>query len=72
MGDVVNFTGITSLDLDPDRVLDDAKGKLVDVVVIGTHKDGSEYFAASISSGPEVGWMLDRAKLKLLQVVDRE
>lgn len=72
MGDVVNFNGITKLDLDPDRVIDSARGNLTDVVIIGTHSDGTEYFASSIASGPEVNWMLDRAKIRLLRIVNGE
>jgi hypothetical protein len=39
---------------------------------MGTAKDGSEYFASSLASGPETVWHLERAKLKLLRIVDEE
>lgn len=72
MSDVVRFTGVTRLDIDPDGVLNAAVGELDGVVVIGYHKDGSEYFASSIADGGTVNWLLDRYKMKLLQVVDDE
>ncbi len=70
MSNVIEFRGITKLDLDPDRVLSKAIGELEDVVVIGFHKDGSEYFASSKSDGAEVLWHLERAKHRLMQTVD--
>jgi hypothetical protein len=67
---VVDFNGITTLDLDPDRVLKAALGKLSSVLVLGEMEDGSEYFASSMSDGPNNLWLLERAKLKLLRIVD--
>lgn len=68
---VVDFNGITKLDLDPDRVLQKAIGELDRVVIVGYHKDGSEYFASSVADGSDVNWLLDRCKLRLLQIVDQ-
>lgn len=68
MGDVVNFGGITSLDLPPDQVLEAALGKLSSVVVIGYDNEENEYFGNSIAGGPEVVWLLERLKMKLLTV----
>jgi hypothetical protein len=70
MGDVVVLDVVTSLPLPPDRVLEAALGKLQTVVVIGYMEDGNEYFASSESAGPEVLWLMERAKLKLLEIVD--
>lgn len=70
MTDVVEFPGVTKLDLDPDRVLGAAVGELSSAIVIGYTKDGEEYFASSISNGPETLWLLERMKLKLLQIVE--
>lgn len=70
MGRVIDGGFITKLDLDPDRVLAAANGKLTEVVVIGVDKDGYEYFASSKSGGGAVLWSLERAKKALLQVVD--
>jgi hypothetical protein len=67
---ITNFPGITYLDIPPDRILDQAKGSLESVVVIGYTKDGEEYFASSVADGAEVLWMMERNKLKLLAVPD--
>jgi len=66
---VINFPGITRLRVDPDKVLGAAMGNLESVVVVGYDKTGTEYFAASDPSGPEVLWLLERAKLGLLNIV---
>ena len=67
---VVPFTGITKLDLPADHVIEQARGKLKSVVIVGELEDGSEYFASSVAGGPDVLWALERAKLRLLQIVD--
>ena len=68
MGNVIEFNGITKLDLDPERVLEKARGRLESVVIMGYDKDGHEYFASSISNGPEVNWLIDSLKARLLAV----
>lgn len=68
---VVRFTGITKLDIDPALVLRDATDEgLAEVVVIGFAKDGSEYFASSIADGGTVLWHMERAKHKLMLIAD--
>jgi hypothetical protein len=66
----VIVNGITSPEVSVDQVLEAAIGELDEVVIIGTHKDGKEYFASSIADGPNVNWMLDRAKKALIEIVD--
>ena len=68
--DIVNFPGISYLDLPPDRILEGAAGKLERVVIIGYTADGEEYFASSIADGGEVVWLMERMKLKLLRIGD--
>ena len=41
MGDIIPFNGITSLDLDPDVVLEHTKGKLEGFLIAGYDKDGN-------------------------------
>ena len=65
---VVNFPGVTRLKIDPDKVLNTAVGNLESVVVVGYDKTGMEYFAASDPSGPEVLWLLERAKAGLINI----
>lgn len=69
--DVVEFTGITTLNLDPQRVLQSAIAEgLSEVVIVGFNADGSEYFSSSVSDGGDVLWHLERAKTKLLRMAD--
>jgi hypothetical protein len=72
VADVVLFPGVTKLDLPADRVLEQAltKGVLERVVVIGVTKDGDEYFASSMADGADVVWYMERAKHKLMKIVD--
>ena len=64
---IIPFTGVTALDLDPNQVLDQAKGKLAGVVVLGFLDDGTDtYFASSYADGGTVLWLLEKLKLKLL------
>lgn len=70
MADILRFPGITKLDTDPELVLEGALGELSEVVIIGITKGGEEYFASSQASGPEVLWHLERAKKRLLQIVE--
>jgi hypothetical protein len=72
VSEVVNFPGITTLDLDPSRVLETANAEgLVEVVVCGVDADGNEYFASSVADAGSAGWHLDRAKWNLMRQVDR-
>ena len=70
MGDIIPFNGITSLDLDPDVVLEHTKGKLEGFLIAGYDKDGNEYFASTYADGGDVLWLLERMKLRLLMVVE--
>lgn len=68
MSDVVNFPGITSLDIPADQVLESAIGQLSGVLVLGYDKDGREYFASSYADGGDMLWLLERAKKELLEI----
>lgn len=70
MSKVIPFTGITRLDLPPDRILDGAKGKLEGVVVMGWDHEGNEYFASSYADGGTVLWLAERMKKMLLEAKD--
>ncbi|MGI9490490.1 MAG: hypothetical protein ACR2RF_32275 [Geminicoccaceae bacterium] len=67
---VVEFDGITCLDIPPDRILERAKGELQDVIVIGYDHEGEEYFASSKADGGSVLWLLERFKKRLLEMGD--
>lgn len=73
MGDVIPIGGITSLEIPVDQVLEQAKGKMKEVVLIGWDNDGDMYFASTSPSGPEVLWLIEQCKLALLDAaVDEE
>jgi hypothetical protein len=69
-GRVIPFTGITRLDLPPDRILQAAVGKLEGVVVMGWDHEGKEYFASSYADGGTVLWLAERMKKMLLETHD--
>lgn len=61
------FDGITKLDLPADRVLDQAKGKLQGVIVIGFDQDGDFYAASSYADGGNAIWLLEVCKKRILE-----
>lgn len=70
MSKIIPFTGITKLDLDPDTVLENTKGKLEGFVITGYGVDGSEYFASTYADGGTALWLLERCKKTLLEIGD--
>lgn len=68
--EIVMFTGATLLDIDPDRVLNAATGKLEGAVVMGYLPDGEEYFASSFADVKTVLWLMERCKAQLLARTD--
>lgn len=65
--DIIPFGGVTRLDLNPDQVLDGAKGELSSVLIIGFDKEGELYCAASASDGGEILWLLEACKRELME-----
>lgn len=71
MGDVVRFNGITKLDLPAEQILDAARERgLQGVVLCGYTEDGTEYFASSYADGGDVLWLLRRCEHRLMGVTD--
>lgn len=66
MADILKFSGNTRHDINPDEVLEGAKGQLTSVVVIGYDRDGYLFLASSSADGPKVNWLLDKVKHKLI------
>jgi hypothetical protein len=59
---------ITRLDLNPDDILERAKGQLEGVVIIGFEKDdGALYAASSYADGGTVMWLLEACKKALME-----
>jgi len=69
---VVQFPGVTLHDLDPDDILEAAKGKLSRVLILGYTTDEEEFLAASFADGPTAIWLMERLKLQLLDIVDAD
>lgn len=67
---VIPLGNITRLDLPVDRVLEMAKGEVEGggVVVLGWDKDGEMYFSSSFADGGDVLWLMEKAKLALLEI----
>lgn len=64
---------VTSLDCPAERILQDALDEgLETVVVVGYDADGNEYFASSVASGGTALWLMERAKLKLLTIMEND
>lgn len=66
MSNVIRLPCVTSLDLQPDVVLESAVSKLKTVVIMGYDHDGEEYFASSVADGGEMMWLMERVKHRLL------
>ncbi len=66
---VVELDVVTTLNLPADRVLGKAlEHGLESVVILGYDRDGNEYFSSSLADGGGVLWLLERFKLRLLEV----
>jgi len=66
MGNIIDFDGVTKLDIDPDKILEGAKGNLDCVVTIGWDKDDCLYIASSTSKIADILFLLEKAKFDLL------
>lgn len=67
---VVRLPCVTTLDLNPDVILEEAVGKLETVVLLGYDHDGGEYFASSVADGGTVMWLMEKVKKQLLEVCE--
>lgn len=67
VSDIIDFDGVTKLDIDPDKVLAGAKENLNSVIVIGWDKEDNLYTASSSSSIGELLYLLEVAKKELLR-----
>jgi hypothetical protein len=65
MGEVLLFSGATTLPLPVERVLDAARGCTA-VLVLGEAADGTVYAAASTGDGGTLLWWIETFKHKLL------
>lgn len=61
MGELKVLDILTSMDVDVDRVLNSAIGKLKSIIIIGEEHDGTKYFASSSGDGQWYAWLLQLA-----------
>ena len=66
---IVRFTGLTKLDLEPDTILQKAIGELKEVLIIGTTKDGNQYLASSSADAKNMLWHLETAKYMIMESI---
>ena len=64
---LVDFDGITTLDIEPDKVLKGGiKAKMKVAILIGVLENDDLYFASSLGDTTKVLWLLEIAKKDLL------
>lgn len=63
---ITHFTGSTTLDLDPDKIIEAAIGEMQEVVIIGYDLEGELYFACSSGNKKNTLWLLKEAEKELL------
>lgn len=66
---IIRFTGLTKLDIEPDTILTNATGQLKEVLVIGTTKDGNQYLASSSSDAKNMIWHIETAKFMIMESI---
>ena len=66
MDNVLQFTGCTRLDIDPDVVLEKAKGKTEQILVLGSYEDGDLFVAASTANVGALLRLVETFKFKLM------
>lgn len=71
MGDVVRANFNTTLDIEPNLILEGAhEADLADIVVIGWDKQGGFYLAASSGYRPDQLYLIEQAKIEILRELD--
>lgn len=62
---------VTRLDLPAERIINALnEANLEHVVIVGYDAAGDEYFASTYADGSDVLWLLERARFKLLRIID--
>ena len=67
MADVVQFSGVTKNNIEPDQVLTEAVGVLDSVLVLGWTKEGALYVAASDAGVGEALLLMEVTKAALIE-----
>lgn len=66
MAEILSFSGYTRHDINPDDVLEAAKGELKQVLIIGEAHNGDLFVAASTANKATLLWAIEEFKFKLL------
>ena len=67
MSNVITLPVITTLNLDPDRTLENLKGKLKGFVLAGYDQDGELFFSSTYADRGEILWLIEKFKQSLLE-----
>jgi len=71
MAKIIQFPGITKLDMNPQIILQKAlEAEMTEVIVVGFDKDGNEYFASSKADAGSVLYHFQRAIHALMKIID--
>lgn len=71
MGKVIQFTGITKLDLDTNAVLENLKAHNFEGFIwAGYDAEGNELMGSTYADGGTALWLLERCRAALLRSVD--
>lgn len=65
---VLPFTGLTTVDVPANRILEGVKDELDSVVVLGWDKEDSFYFAVSHGKKADILYLLELAKQSIMEV----
>ena len=69
--EIIEWDGVTSLDIPVERVLSRAlRANLDSVVIVGWREDGSFYFCSSKADAADCAWALQRGVYELNRIVD--
>lgn len=72
MSNVINFTGITRLDSDADRTLENLQGKLSGFIIAGYDLEGNTFFSSTYADGGDALWLIEKFKMALLDAGSEE
>ncbi|HCY85923.1 MAG TPA: hypothetical protein DHV36_12380 [Desulfobacteraceae bacterium] len=67
MAKIIPIGGVTKLDPPADKILEEAKGEMDGVVIVGFDSEGEVYAASSYADGGTVMWLLEACKTKMME-----
>ena len=66
MTKILEFNGMTTLDIPAKKVLDGAK-HCKDVIVVGRDENGDMHFGSSMGNAAEILWLLEVCKAYIME-----